>query len=99
MAGEVGRKEYRITTALSKEALDLVDHAARLRGWSRAEFVRNAAVRAAEEALMEHRLIRMSTEGFADFLDVLSAPAGPVPEMVELTRRSAPWEAGYQTKR
>ena len=29
---------------------------------------------------------------------VLSLPAAPVPEMVELARRPAPWEAGYKPK-
>ncbi|WP_425500153.1 DUF1778 domain-containing protein [Propylenella binzhouense] len=61
--------------------------------------MRDAAVRAAEEVVMENRLIRMSPEGFADFMKVLSAPAAPVPEIVELTERPAPWEAGYVAKR
>ena len=51
--------------------------------------------RAAEDVLMENRLIRMSPEGFADFMAVLSGPATPAPEMVELSRRPAPWEPGY----
>ncbi|MBN8897470.1 MAG: hypothetical protein J0H35_04665 [Rhodospirillales bacterium] len=36
---------------------------------------------------------------FADFMDVLSRPAAPVPEMVELAKRPAPWEPGYVAKR
>lgn len=55
--------------------------------------------RAAEDVLMDNRLFRMSPEGFAEFMEVLSAPAAPVPDMVELAKRSAPWEAGYTTKR
>jgi hypothetical protein len=43
---------------------------------------------------MENTLIRMSPEGFDVFLQVLAGPAKPVPEMVELARRPAPWEAG-----
>jgi uncharacterized protein (DUF1778 family) len=61
--------------------------------------VRDAAVRAAEEVAMENRLIRMSPEGFADFMDVLSRPAAPVPGMVELAKRPAPWEPSYVVKR
>ena len=48
---------------------------------------------------MEHRLLRMTPEGFADFMAALSTPAGPVPEMVELMRRPAPWEPGDVAKR
>ena len=51
--------------------------------------MREAAVRAAEDVLMENRLIRMSPEGFADFMVVLSRPATSVPEMVELAKRPA----------
>ena len=49
-------------------------------------------MRAAEEVLMESMLLRMSPDGFAAFLKVVSAPAAPVPEMVASLRRTAPWE-------
>ncbi len=53
----------------------------------------------AEEARMnddieEPNLIRMSPEGFAAFLATCSEPGAPVPEMVEVIRRPAPWEQG-----
>lgn len=48
---------------------------------------------------MDNRLVRMSPEGFAEFMEVLSAPAVPVPDMVELAKRPAPWEVGCTTKR
>ncbi|WP_428977745.1 DUF1778 domain-containing protein [Rhodoligotrophos defluvii] len=73
----------------------MIDRAASLRGRSRTDFVRDAAVRAAEEVVMEQGLIRMSPEGFAEFMDVLARPAAPVPEMVEVLKRPAPWEPGY----
>ena len=87
------RKEHPISMRLPEADVAIIDRAARLRGRSRTDFVRDAAVRAAEEALMEHRLIRMSAEGFAAFMAALSEPAAPVPEMVELAKRPAPWEA------
>ena len=61
-------------------------------------YLGDAAVRAAEEVVMEHRLIRMSPEGFAEFMEILSRPAEPVPELVEYLSRPAPWEAGYKSK-
>jgi uncharacterized protein (DUF1778 family) len=70
----------------------IIDRAAGLRGRSRTDFVRDAAVRAAEEVLMERTLIRMSPEGFAAFREAIEAPAVPVDALVELLRRPDPWE-------
>ncbi|MCX7350850.1 MAG: DUF1778 domain-containing protein, partial [Alphaproteobacteria bacterium] len=78
------RKEYPISMRLPEADVAMIDRAASLRGRSRTDFVRDAAVRAAEEVVMENRLIRMTPEGFAVFMEVLSRPASPVPEMVEL---------------
>ncbi len=85
------RKEYPIAMRLPAADVAMIDRAANLRGRSRTDFVREAAVRAAEEVVMEQRLIRMAPEGFADFVEVLSRPAGPVPEIVELADRPATW--------
>lgn len=41
---------------------------------------------------MEAAPIRMSPTGFKAFVEILSCPARPVPEMVELLQRAAPWE-------
>ena len=49
-----------------------------LRGRSRADFVPS----------------RMSEQGFEAFLRALAAPPAPVPELVEVLRRRAPWEEG-----
>jgi uncharacterized protein (DUF1778 family) len=95
MASTAERKDYPISMRLPEADVAIIDRAADLRGRSRTDFVRDAAVRAAEELIMENRLIRMSPEGFADFMNVLSSPAAPVPEMVELAKRPAPWEHGY----
>ena len=99
MANTAERKEYPISMRLPEADVAMIDRAATLRGRSRTDFVRDAAVRAAEEVVMEQSLIRMSPQGFAGFIEVLAAPAAPVPEMVELARRPAPWEAGYEPKR
>ena len=99
MVANAERKEYPISMRLPEADVAMIDRAATLRGRSRTDFVRDAAVRAAEEVVMEQSLIRMSPEGFAGFMEVLSAQAAPVPEMVELSRRPAPWEAGYEAKR
>lgn len=99
MAGTAERKEYPISMRLPEADVAMIDRAAGLRGRSRTDFVREAAVRAAEEVLMENRLIRMSSEGFAEFVGVLAMEAAAVPELVELMRRPAPWENGRDEER
>jgi uncharacterized protein (DUF1778 family) len=75
----------------------VIDRAAMLHGRSRTEFVRDAAVRAAEDVLMQNAPIRMSRAGFKAFIAALSEPAAAVPEMVELFRRTAPWESSQSS--
>src|SRR5438552_14788339 len=99
MSRAMERKEHPLSMRLPESDIAIIDRAANLRGRSRTDFVRDAAVRAAEEVVMEQSLIRMSPEGFAEFMEALSAPAAAVPEMVELSRRPAPWEPGYVAKR
>jgi uncharacterized protein (DUF1778 family) len=99
MSASAERKEHPISMRLPEADIAMIDRAAGLRGRSRTDFVREAAVRAAEDVLMENRLIRMSTEGFADFVATLSAPVTSVPAMEELAKRPAPWEPGYIAKR
>ncbi len=92
MTRAVERKEYPLSMRFPEADIAIIDRAAEMQGRSRTDFVREAAVRAAEEALMENSLIRMSPSGFNAFLDVLAKPAAPVPEIVALMQRSAPWE-------
>ncbi len=94
MAASPKRKDQPISMRLPEADIAMIDRAAGLRGRSRTDFVRDAAVTAAEDVLMENRPIRMSPDGFSHFLAALAAPAAPVPEMVELVKRRAPWEQG-----
>ncbi len=89
----VKRKEHPLSMRLPEADIAIIDRAANLRGRSRTDFVREAAVRAAEDVLMETAPIRMSAAGFKAFMDALSKPARPVPEMIELFQRVAPWES------
>jgi uncharacterized protein (DUF1778 family) len=95
MKGTTKKKDHPLSMRLPEADLAIIDRAAQMRGRSRTDFVREAAVRAAEAALMENIPIRMSPESFEAFVAVLSAPAAPVPEMVELLQRKAPWESGH----
>jgi uncharacterized protein (DUF1778 family) len=89
----INRKEHPLSMRLSDADIAIIDRAANLRGRSRTDFVREAAVRAAEDVLMETAPIRMSASGFKAFMEVLSKPARPVPELIDLFKRAAPWDS------
>ena len=92
MAKSVESKGRLVSLRLTAHDFTLIDRAASLRSCSRADFVREAAVRAAEDALMERRLIGMSNRGFGAFAAELERPAQAVPQLVEILKRPAPWE-------
>jgi uncharacterized protein (DUF1778 family) len=98
MTPSAKRKDYPLSMRLPEGDIAIIDRAADLRGRSRTDFVREAAVRAAEEVLMESTLVRMGAEGFDAFIQAVSAPAVPVPEMVASLRRKAPWEKGAEKR-
>lgn len=88
------KKQHPLAMRLPADDLAIIDRAARLRGRSRTDFVRDAAVRAAEDAIMESALVRMSPRGFAAFMESLGEAPRVVPAMVQVMRRKAPWKAG-----
>ena len=90
----IKREDHPLSMRLPEADIAIIDRAANLRGRSRIDFVREAAVRAAEDVLMETAPIRMSPAGFKAFMDALSKPASAVPELIELFQRTAPWESG-----
>jgi uncharacterized protein (DUF1778 family) len=92
MTEAIKRKEHPLSMRLPESDIAIIDRAASLRGRSRTDFVREAAVRAAEEVIMETLPIRMSDAGFSAFLEALSGAVKPVPEMAALFDREAPWE-------
>jgi len=92
------KKEHPLSMRLPDADIAIIDRAAGMRGRSRTDFVREAAVRAAEEVLMENTLVRMSPAGFNAFMKALAGPATAVPEMVELLKRPTPWGAGESGK-
>jgi uncharacterized protein (DUF1778 family) len=82
-----------LSMRLPEADVAIIDRAAARRGRSRTDFVREAAVRAAEEVLMEPGLIQMSPESFDAFKAAVEAPGRVVPELAELFARPSPWEA------
>jgi uncharacterized protein (DUF1778 family) len=81
MSRVVKRKKSRFSMRLPIADIAIIDRAATLCGRSRTEFVRDAAVRAAEDMLMETAPIRMGPSGFKAFMTALSGPATAAPEI------------------
>ncbi len=86
------RRDNPLSMRLPKQDIELIDRAAALRSRSRTEFVRESAVRAAEEVLLEATPVRMSPTGFARFEAAITGKPVAVPAMVKLLKRRAPWE-------
>lgn len=80
-----------LSMRLPERDLAVIDRAADLRGRSRTDFVREAAVRAAEAVLLEDSIARLDPVAFEAFKAAVDAPPQVVPQMVELFARSAPW--------
>ena len=75
MARSTLRKDHPLSMRLPDADIAIIDRAASLRGSSRTEFMRDAAVRTAEEVIMENTVIRMSPDGFAAFVVLLDRQA------------------------
>ncbi len=86
------RKDHPLSIRLPEADLALIDRASRLTGRSRTEFMREAAVRDAEDIILSRQMLRFTDKGFRAFMASLENPGEPVPELVEVLSRVAPWE-------
>lgn len=77
---------------LPESDVAIIDRAAELQGRSRSEFMRDAAVRAAEEVLIAQSAIRLSPDAFEAFKAAIATPGEPVAPLAEALARKAPWD-------
>lgn len=77
---------------LTEREVALIDRAAAICGRSRTEFVRETAIRAAQQHFVPGTSIHLSLSAFEAFSRAVGAPATPVPELVASLRHRAPWE-------
>lgn len=80
-----------ISIRLSDADIALIDRACSTSGHSRSEYIRAAAIQAAERTLLDLPLIRLSQIGFAEFIDVLAQPTEAISQIVEVMHRPDPW--------
>ena len=70
----------------------LIDKAASIQGRSRTDFMIEASRRAAEEAILDQRVIMVSRESYDHFLAVLDRPPESNEKLRKLLRTKAPWD-------
>ncbi|MBV7405921.1 MULTISPECIES: DUF1778 domain-containing protein [Enterobacter] len=71
---------------------ELIDRAAKARGKNRTDFVLDAARAAAEEALIEQRIIMTDPEAYQEFIIRLDQAPSPNAALRKTMQTPAPWE-------
>ncbi|EDW2055581.1 DUF1778 domain-containing protein [Salmonella enterica subsp. enterica] len=91
-ANSMPTKRETLNLRIKPAERDLIDRAAKARGKNRTDFVLEAARAAAEEALLEQRIIMDDPEAYQEFLTRLDqAPAANV-ALRKTMQTAAPWE-------
>lgn len=70
----------------------LIDHAARVLGKTRSEFMLDSASKEAESVLLDQRYFAVSAEEFKQFTAALDKPPVDNPRLRRLLKSKAPWE-------
>ena len=85
-------KREALNVRIKPEDRALIDRAARLRGKSRTDFLLDAGRRAAEEALLDQTLFKVSPAAYAKFVTRLDAPPAPNERLRRMMTTPAAWE-------
>ena len=70
----------------------LIDHAARLLGKNRSDFMLEAACERAQTVLLDQVFFSLDTHRFHQFIEMLDAPPSPNPGLERLMAIQAPWD-------
>lgn len=73
------------------EQRDLIDHAAKLLGTNRADFILKAAYDRAQTVVLDQVFFNVDANRFKQFTKLLDAPPGPNPALERLLTVKAPW--------
>ena len=90
--GHGAAKRDTLNLRIKPEMRGMIDRAAELVGKTRTDFVLDAARRAAEEALLDRTLLRVSPESYADFVALLDAPPLASAALRRKMQTRAHWE-------
>jgi uncharacterized protein (DUF1778 family) len=85
-------KRETLNVRIKSEDRNLIDRAARLLGKSRTDFLLESARRAAEDALLDQTLLKVSPSIYGEFVARLDAPPAPNDGLRRTMTTPAPWE-------
>ena len=85
-------KRATLNVRVKPEDRNLIDRAARLLGKSRTDFLLESAKRAAQDALLDQTLFKVSPSAYAEFVARLDAPPAPNERLRRTLTTPVPWE-------
>jgi len=85
-------KRETLNVRVKQEDRNLIDRAAKLLGKSRTDFLLESARHAAQDALLDQALFKVSPKAFAAFVERLDAPPAPNEKLRRMMKTPAPWE-------
>ncbi|ADM96756.1 Putative helix-turn-helix protein, copG family [Dickeya dadantii 3937] len=88
----VSAKRVTLNLRIKPAERDLIDRAAKARGKNRTDFVLEAARAAAEEALIDQRIIMADPDAYPEFLARLDQAPSPNAALRKTMQTPAPWE-------
>lgn len=74
------------------EQRELIDHAARLLGKNRSDFMLEAACEHARAVLLDQVFFNLDADKYRQFMALLDAPASPNPGLERLMAVQPPWQ-------
>lgn len=89
---DVSAKRVTLNLRIKPAERDLIDRAAKARGKNRTDFVLDAARAAAEEVLIDQRIIMADPDAYQEFLARLDQAPSPNAALRKTMQTSAPWE-------
>ncbi|MGE0725462.1 MAG: DUF1778 domain-containing protein [Alphaproteobacteria bacterium] len=81
-----------VNLRMREDVRTMIDRAARLRGKTRSDFMIEASLAAAEDAILDQALVTVDPDAFRHYLEVLDRP--PSSEgFARLMQASTPWKS------
>lgn len=88
----VALRSQNINIRVDPKQRDLIDHASRVVGKTRTDFILDTVTREAQNTLLDQRLFLLDDAQWRAFLAALDAPAKPNQKLRELMAIKAPWD-------
>lgn len=88
----VKRKREALNLRIHPDERNLIDRAAEVKGKNRTDFILEAAMLAAEAALLDQVIIAVSPDAYAEFITRLDQPAKSNDRLRALLNTPAPWD-------